>query len=102
MIHTMGALFVNNTNLYTWRDDIYNRIELWVQTQLDLKTWSCLLNATGGALKAKKCFWYTLNYECSEREWTYAVMVPQEMLITNLDGSKSPIKQEGVDVSKKI
>jgi hypothetical protein len=61
MVHTMGLLFVDNTVLYTWRDDIYNQTELWVQTQLDLKTWSCLPNATGGALKAKKGFWYILN-----------------------------------------
>jgi hypothetical protein len=100
--HKMGVQFVNDTDLYTWRDDIYNRAELWVQTQLDLKTWSCLLNATGGgALKMEKCFWYTLDYKCTEGEWTYAEMVPREMLITNLDGSKCPIKQEGVDVSKK-
>jgi hypothetical protein len=36
-----------------------------------------------------------------EGEWTYAKMVPQEMLITNPNESKSPIKQERVDVSKK-
>jgi hypothetical protein len=46
---------------------------------------------TGGALKAMKCFWYTLNYKCTEGERTYAKMVPQEMLITNPDGSKIPI-----------
>ncbi len=81
-IHTMGVLFMDDTDLYTWKDDIYNQTELWVQTQIDLETWSCLLNVTGGALKAKKCVWYKLDYKCTEEKWSYAKMVPQEMLIT--------------------
>jgi hypothetical protein len=53
-----------------------------------------LLNATGGALKPEKCFWYLIDYICKEGEWKYAEMVPREMVITNPDGTKSPIKQE--------
>jgi hypothetical protein len=56
MIHTMGALFVEDTDLYTWRDGLLNPGNLWCQTQVILHQWSCLLNATGGALKPEKCF----------------------------------------------
>jgi hypothetical protein len=101
MTHTMRALFVDNTDLYSWKDDIRKQAELWVHSQLDLQMWSCLLNVTGGKLKAKKCYWYTLNYKCTKGKWIYAKMVTKEMLITNLDESKSPIKQEEVNVSKK-
>ena len=66
MIHTMGALFVDDTDLYTWREGISDKIELWHHTQLDLATWSCLLNSTGGALKPDKYFWYTLDYVCTD------------------------------------
>jgi hypothetical protein len=55
MIHTMGALFVDDMDLYTWREGITDKIKLWHHAQLDLATWSCLLNATGGALKPEKC-----------------------------------------------
>ena len=51
LIHTMGALFVDNRDLYTWRDGLIDHGELWCQTQVELQQWSCLLNATGGALK---------------------------------------------------
>jgi hypothetical protein len=51
MIHSMGALFINDTNLYTWRENLLDPGELWCQVQLELEQWSCLLNATGGALK---------------------------------------------------
>ncbi len=34
-------------------------------------------------------------------EWTYPDMVPREMVITNPDGTTSPIKQEKVTSSKK-
>jgi hypothetical protein len=50
MIHTMGALFVDDIDLYTWRDGRLNPGKLWHQIQVDLHQWSCLLNATGGAL----------------------------------------------------
>ncbi len=52
-------------------------------------------------MKPEKCFWYLLDYVCEEGEWTYAEMVPREMLITNLNGTTSPIKQEKVTESKK-
>jgi hypothetical protein len=97
----MGALFVNDTNLYTWQENIFDPGELWCQAQLELEQWSCLRNTTGGALKPNKCFWYLLNYVCDDGEWAYAEMVPQELVITNPDGTKSPIKQEKVMKSKK-
>jgi hypothetical protein len=102
MIHSMGALFVDDTNLYTWQEDLLDPGELWCQAQLELEQWSRLLNATGGALKPEKCFWYLLDYKCKDGKWTYAEMVPHEMVITNPDGTKSPIKQETVPNSKKM
>jgi hypothetical protein len=87
--------------MYTWWENILDPGESWSQAQLELELWSCLLNATGGALKPDKCFWYLLNYVCNDGERRYAEMVPQEMLITNQDGTKSSIKQEKVTESKK-
>ncbi len=48
MIHSMGALFVDDTDLYTWREYLLDPGDLWCQAQC------CLLNATGGALKPEK------------------------------------------------
>ncbi len=45
IIHSMGTLFVDDTDLYTWKDGLLNPGELWVQTQLELTQWSTLLNA---------------------------------------------------------
>jgi hypothetical protein len=46
MIHRMGTLFMDNTDLYTWRDRLLDPGDLWHQTQVDLHQWGCLLNAT--------------------------------------------------------
>ena len=100
-IHTMGACFVDDIDLYTWLEDTLDPGEVWSQAQLELEHWSCLLNATGGALKPEKCFWYLLDYECVDGKWTYADPVAREMFVTNPDGSKSPISQEHVTTSKK-
>jgi hypothetical protein len=101
LIHSMGALFVNNTDMYTWRENILDPGELWAQTQIEIEQWSCLLNATGGALKPEKCWWYLLDYTCVNGEWMYADIIPRELFVTNPDGTKSAIKQEEVSVSKK-
>jgi hypothetical protein len=100
-IHTMGALFVDDNNLYTWWEDTLDLGEVWSQAQLELEHWSCLLNATRGALKPEKCFWYLLDNECVDGEWKYADMVPRELVITNPDGTTNPISQEHVTASKR-
>ena len=42
-----------------------------------------------------------LDYMCKDGEWSYAEMTPRELFITNPDGTKSQINQEGVTVFKK-
>jgi hypothetical protein len=79
MILSMGTLFVDDMDLYMWCKEILNPGDLWCQTQLELEQWSCLLNSSGGALKPEKCFWYVLNYECKDREWTYVDTLPREL-----------------------
>ncbi len=59
------------------------------------------MNATGGALKPEKCFWYLPDYKCVDGEWSYAEAAADVLMITNHDGTKSPIKQEKVTESKK-
>jgi hypothetical protein len=88
IIYSMGALFVKDTSLYTWRVYILDPGELWSQTQIKIKQWSCL--------KPEKCFWYLLDYTCTDGKWSYTDSVPRELLITNPNGSKIPIKQEEV------
>jgi hypothetical protein len=82
---------VDDIDLYTWREDTLDPGEAWSQAQLELEHWSCFLNATRGALKPEKCFWYLLDYECVDGEWKYVDMVPHELVITNPDGTASPI-----------
>ncbi len=79
-------MFVDNTDLYTWKYGLLDPDELWVQTQLELTQWSTLLNATSGALKPKKCFWYMLDYKGEDGEWSYADMMPQELFVSPFYG----------------
>jgi hypothetical protein len=45
-IHTMGALFVDDTDLYTWREQIMDPGKLWCQTQIELKPPECYRRGT--------------------------------------------------------
>jgi hypothetical protein len=100
-IHSMGAMYVDDLDLYTWKDEITDPYELMLQSQREVLQWCLLLNTTGGALKPEKCFWYFLDYTCEGGEWSYAVHSEFELSITNPDGSASIIKQEEVTTSKK-
>jgi hypothetical protein len=37
LIHSMGALFVNDTDMYMWRENILDPGELWAQTQIEIE-----------------------------------------------------------------
>ena len=50
-IHSMGAVFVDDTDLYTGETDSATSTNLWRQTQINVDQWNSLLQATGGALK---------------------------------------------------
>ena len=100
-IHSMGAMFVDDLDLFTWKKDVTDPFELMIQAQQEITQWSLLLNATGAALKPEKCFWYLLDYSCIEGEWAYAAHLDFELSVTNLDGSRSSIRQEEVSTSKK-
>ena len=55
-IHTMGAVFVDNTDLYTGGKASAKSTKVWRQTQTNVNQGKNLLQATGGALKPEKCF----------------------------------------------
>jgi hypothetical protein len=95
----MGAMYVDDLDMYTWKDTITDSFELMLQAQQEVTQWSILLNATGGALKPEKCFWYLLDYTCCEGEWSYAMHSDFELSVTNPDGSRSSIKEEEVATS---
>ncbi len=40
IVHSMGAMFVDDVDLYTWREDILDPGELWCQAQINLEHWS--------------------------------------------------------------
>jgi hypothetical protein len=54
LIHSMGALFVDDTDMCTWQENILDPGELWAQTQIEIEQWTCLLHATGETLKPDK------------------------------------------------
>jgi hypothetical protein len=52
MIHSMGALFVNDTNLYTWREYLLDPGDLCCQAQLI---------GAGTVELLVKCYWGSLK-----------------------------------------
>ena len=106
-IHTMGGLFVDDTDLYTGNDtpsangEVSDPMELCIRTQGNLDQWNNLLIASGGALKPEKCFWYSLNYISVEGRWCYADVSDFELTITCPDGGVNKINQKSPTTSMK-
>ncbi len=41
LIHSMGAFFVDDTDIYTWQENVLDPGELWAQMQIEIKQWIC-------------------------------------------------------------
>ena len=99
--HTIGALFVNDSDIYTWDFNLKTRHDVLQQHQEELYQWTLLLNVTGGALSPTKCFSYILDYECEEGEWSCTKLANVEITIPIPYGTQTKIKLEELDTYKK-
>ena len=97
----MGAIYVDDADLYTSSEDLTNEMDLVVQTQNNVDQWNDLLKASGGALKPEKCFWYMLDYNCVDGVWYYIEHNDFELTVTSPDGSASMLEQKSVRESMK-
>ena len=55
-----------------------------------------LLQATEGALKSEKCFWYSIDFNCEEGIWEYTAESKNEITIANPNGDRNTIHQKVV------
>ena len=100
-IHSTGALFVDDSDLYEGLDGNTCAKTVWENTQKNIDQWGALLKGTGGALRGDKCYWYFLDYQCQDGEWSYKPTDDRELYITNTDGTKSQNQREEVTTSKR-
>ena len=100
LIYSIGCLFVDDTDLYIWKDDLKTGREVWEQTQEEVTLWGNLLIATGGAVKVDKSFWYLLDYECIEGQWQPMTMVDYDLRVPTPDGYSDALDQHDVTHSK--
>ena len=70
--HTVGCLFVDDTDLYGMDDSLTTVEQVARTASMQISWWSRLLNSTGGAIKGAKSFWYLLAYKCIDGIWDYA------------------------------
>lgn len=94
-IHSIGCLFVDDTDLYTFESGLRSALDVHRTAQQAITLWSSLLSASGGAIKTEKSFWCLIDYTCHNGEWTYA---PTKLypLTISLDGKEEVIAQRSV------
>ena len=72
LIHSIGCLFIDDTDLYTFDSRLRSALEVHRTAQQAIALWSSLLSASGGAIKTEKSFWCMIDYTCNNGEWAYA------------------------------
>jgi len=102
VMETMGTIFVDDTNLDVWLPAYRSSADIWTEMQASVDMWGNLLNATGGAFKPEKCYWYAVDYVCEDGLWQYAPEVPFEMHVPLPDGRRVKIDQYRVDHAEKM
>ena len=56
LIHSVGAMFVDDSDLYCWVESMPSAEDLYETIQTETKMWGDLLLATGGCLKPENVF----------------------------------------------
>lgn len=95
LIHSIGCLFVDDTDLYTLESRLRSALEVHRTAQQAITLWSSLLSASGGAIKTEKSFWCMIDYVCKNGEWSYAPL-RQYPLTISLDGKEEVIAQRSI------
>jgi hypothetical protein len=99
--HLMGIWYVDDCDLITMAPYCPGEA-VWDEAQDALDSWSSLLNATGGALKGDKCFWYPIDYVWhDDGSWSYDGTVDRELTITLPSGEREQIAKLGIGDSRK-
>ncbi len=100
LIHSIGCLFVDDTDLYELESRLRSALEVYRTAQLAITLWSSLLSASGGAIKTDKSFWCMIDYSCKNGEWSYAQFKPYPLTIS-IDGEESVIAQRSISDADK-
>ena len=99
-MESVGALFVDDTDLYVWDEKKVTINQLRQLIQETAQIWSDLLEATGGAIKYEKSFWYGLDYTKDKRRWVFKEE-QFELTVMNIKHQSDSIKQGPVSKSRK-
>ena len=102
LIRCLGTMFVDDTDLYVSLPKLRDSFSVYKEMQSSMLCWGNLLCSTGGALKPEKCYWYMVDYECTDGEWGYAPMEYFDLSIPTSDDTTVVIEQLGVDVPKEM
>ena len=102
-----AVMYVDDTDLFQVAKRRYMTDEEFLaQVQLSVTDWGKLVQATGGALKQKKCWWYLLSFKFVmgiPRYKTVAELPTTPLVIPQVDGTTLPITlKEPSEASKTL
>ncbi len=93
-------VFIDDVNLFIRQPEHMTEEEFVTKAQTDINCWHGILQATGGKLNAKKCFWsdFHLQYDSNGTPSIRAKTDDDPKLyLTNLDGTQTILKMTQPD-----
>ena len=99
LTESIGCMFVDDTDLYCMSPLLLTAVLVVAQAQRCVSMWSNLLNATGGAIKGSKSFWYLIDYECHRGNWSYTQFndSTHNLLLDQPGGNSSQLERRAPD-----
>jgi hypothetical protein len=99
-----AVMYVDDTDLFQVAKCRYmSDEEFLAQVQQSVIDWGKLVQATGGALKQKKCWWYLLSFKFVMGIPHYksvSELPSMPLVIPQVDGSTVPIKLKASEATK--
>ncbi len=84
-------MYVDDTDLIVMNPHHISGDDVLPDAQASVDAWAELLISTGGSLNPDKCYWYMVDYTCTNGEWNYAPCTAWELTIPVPDNTRQKI-----------
>ena len=90
----MGFLFVDDTDLVIFGAPSESMSAIRQRLQQSIFFWNGMLQVTGGALRAEKCYWYPIEFEWNNGISSIKNPTEGEIVLVSASGSSSVIQRK--------
>jgi Reverse transcriptase (RNA-dependent DNA polymerase) len=97
----VGYAFVDDTDLVIAGPEFETSGSTAAAMQEALRIWEGCLRASGGAIEPSKTFWYGINFEWQDGNWSYQERSDDNLTVRGPSRNEETLEQVGVDEARR-